>query len=105
MNNMNNYDSNIYKGVHTVKITLRQWDYVGHIIQKISGNCKGRNVLDFDFECEDEFPDNDCNLTYDDDYDMFSCVLKNKEGNTLACEGDATDMNEMIVGMEIIDFC
>ena len=51
------------------------------------------------------FRNNDCNLTYDDDYDMFSCVLKNKEGNTLACEGDATDMNEMIVGMEIIDFC
>lgn len=104
MSNMNNYDSNIYNGVHTIKITLQQWDFVGHIIQKISGNCKGRNVLDFDFECEDEFPDNDCDLTYNDEYNMFSCKLKNKEGDTLECEGDAADMNKMIVGMEIIDF-
>lgn len=104
MSNMNNYDPNIYNGVHTVKITLQQWDFVGHIIQKISGNCKGRNVLDFDFECEDEFPDNDCDLTYNDEYNMFSCKLKNKEGDTLECKCDAADMNKMIVGMEIIDF-
>lgn len=25
-------------------------------------------------------------------------------GDTLECEGDAADMNKMIVGMEIIDF-
>lgn len=105
MSKLENYNPNIYNGTHTVKITLQMRDYVGHIIYKINGNCRGRSVLDFDFECEDEFPENDCQLKYHEEYDCFTCVLKNKEGNTLACEGDATDMNEMIVGMEIIDFC
>ena len=46
---MKNYDPNIYRGVHTIKITLQIWDYIGHVTQKIRGNCKGRNILSFDF--------------------------------------------------------
>lgn len=101
---MRNYDQNIKNGIHTVKITLQVNEYVGHIISKIKGNCRGRNVMDFDFECEDEFPENDCQLTYHEDYDYFSCVLKNKEGDTLRCDGDANEMNDMIVGIEIVNF-
>lgn len=104
MSKLENYDPNIDRRVHTVKITLQRWDYVGHIIYKINGNCKGISVLDFDFECEDEFPENDCQLKYHEEYDYFSCVLKNKDGGTLECEGDVNEMNDMIVGMEIIDF-
>lgn len=100
---MREYDPNIWKGIHTVKITLQRWDYVGHIIQKIGGNCKGRSMLYFDFECECDFPDNDCQLTYHEDDDFFTCILKNEEG-TLECEGDASEMNDMIVSIEIIDF-
>ncbi|WP_283683291.1 DUF5406 family protein [Parablautia sp. Marseille-Q6255] len=101
---MKKYDPNIDSGVHTVKITLQAWDYVGHIIQKIKGNCKGKQILDFDFECENEFPDNDCQLTYDEDYGTFNCVLVNEKGDTLKCACDAEEMNNMIVGVEIIDF-
>ncbi len=101
---MKKYDPNIIKGIHTVKITLQQWDYVGHVIQKIGGNCKGRNVLGFDFECEDEFPDNDCQLEYHEEDDIFTCVLTNENGGTLECKGDAREMNDMIVGIEIVDF-
>ena len=101
---MKKYDPNISKGVHTVKITLQQWDYVGHITQEIKGNCRGRNVLDFDFECEDEFPDNDCQLDYNEDDDIFSCFLKNENGDIFYCKGDARKMNKMIVGIEIVDF-
>lgn len=43
---MKNYDPNIYKGIHTVEVTIQQWDYVGHIRQSIGGNCKGRTILD-----------------------------------------------------------
>ncbi len=102
---MKNYDPNIYRGVHTVKITLQKWEYKGHIIRRVCGNCKGRTILDFDFECEDSFSDNDCQLKYHEDRDYFSCVLKDKNGNTLECSGDAEDMNDMIVGVKIIDFC
>lgn len=101
---MKNYDPNIYKGIHTVKITLQQWKYKGHIIRRVGGNCKGRDILDFDFECEDELPDNDCQMKYHEDYDYFTCVLKDENGKTLKCEGDSQEMNNMIVGIEIIDF-
>lgn len=102
---MKNYDLNIYRGIHTVKITLQIWEYKGHIIQKISGNCKGKSILDFDFECEDDFPNNDCHLEYHEDGDYFTCTLKDEDGNTLECAGDVAEMNDMIVRIEIIDFC
>ena len=101
---MKNYDPNIDNGIHTLRVTLQQWDYVGHITQKISGNCKGRNIIDFDFNCVDEFPDNDCNMEFDEDYYSFKCILKNKNGDTLQCVGDAEAMNDMIVCVEILDF-
>lgn len=101
---MKNYDPNIYYGIHILRITLQQWNYKGHIMQKVYGNCKGRNVLDFDFECEDTFQDNDCQLEYHEDEDYFSYVLRDEEGNTLSGDEDARGMNDMIVAVEIIDY-
>lgn len=103
---MKNYDPNISFGVHTVRVTLQRWDYVGHIIQRIHGNCQGRSILGFDFECElgSEFPDSDCNLTYDKEFDCFSCVLRNDAGDTLSITEDAREMNDMIVCVEILDY-
>lgn len=101
---MKNYDPNIDNGIHTLRVTLQKWDYVGHITQKISGNCKGRDVIDFDFNCEDEFPENDCNMEVDEDSYYFRCILKNQNGDTLECEGDAEYMNDMIVCLELLDF-
>ena len=101
---MKNYDPNITCGIHTIRITLQKWDYVGHIIQKINGNCKGRTIIDFDFECEDEFPDNDCGLAYIEAGDYFFCVLKNESGDRLQGTYDAEEMNDMIVAIEILDF-
>ena len=98
------YDPNIHNGIHTIQITIQQWDYVGHIIQKISGNCRGKDVLDFDFECEDADCENDCQLKYDEDYDYFSAVLKNEKGDTLEIEESASDFNKMIVKIEILDY-
>lgn len=71
---MKSYDPNIDRGIHTVKITLQNGKYKGHITKRIRGNCKGRNILDFDFEDEDDFPDNDCQMKYNEDYDYFTCV-------------------------------
>lgn len=101
---LKNYDPNPSYGVHTIEITLQSWEYIGHIRQKVNGNCKGKDMLDFDFDCEDEFPENDCNLKYHEDWGYFSATLKDSEGNTLEVEGDSRDFNKMIVKMEIVDF-
>lgn len=101
---MKNYDPNMSRGIHTIKITLQIWDYVGHIIHKVGGNCRGLSVLEFDFECWNEFEENDCHLEYDEDYGYFVCILKNSDGDTLSCECDVGEMNDMVVAIEILDY-
>lgn len=96
-------------GIHKLKVTLQSYDFVGRIFIEIGGNCHGRSILDFDFECETEFDgkyaSNNCNLKYDEDTDTFSATLTNSKGEKLMLE-DLSDeeMNNMIVGLEIIDF-
>ena len=104
---MKNYDLNIKNGVHTVKITLQAWEYFGHIIYTIGGNCKGRTIINFDFEDYtdgDEFPNNDCQMEYDEYYEYFRCVLSDLDGNKLKYCNDAEGMNNLIVATEIIKF-
>lgn len=102
---MKNYDPSIRMGIHTVRITIQQWEYTGHIIQKVGGNCKGRDILCFDFECEDDDSvlENDCNLKFHED-GYISATLRDEAGNTLVCEEESCDFNKMIVAVEIIDF-
>lgn len=101
---MKNYDPNITRGVHTIRITLQMWEYKGHIIRRVGGNCKGKSVLEFEFEHEDDFTDNDCRMKYHEENDCFTCTLKDENGNTLKCDGDANEMNDMIVAIEIVDY-
>lgn len=98
------YDPNIDSGIHTIVVTIQQWEYTGHITKKIGGNCKGKDIIDFDFECEDGSLENDCNLKYDEKYGLFSATLKDSVGNTMDFEEDAEVFNDMIVGIEIVDF-
>lgn len=104
LHQMSNYDPSIHDGIHTVRITLQQWNYTGHILQRVHGCCKGRVILDFNFEIEDEFPENDCELTYHKGSDTYTAVLKDKDGNTLMIEEDEGGMNDMIVAVEIINY-
>ncbi len=101
---MKNYNIDIDRGIHRIKVTIQQWDYVGHIFQGTIGTCKGKSILDFDFESEDGENENDCNLRYEEETGWFFAELKNESGNTLFVEGDAEDFNQMIVAMEIMDF-
>lgn len=106
---MKTYDPNIYEGKHTIKITLQQWAYKGAILLNVMGNCKGLSVLqccDFcDFDTMNlagaEFLDG-CSVEYDEDGDFFRYRLVDDEGNTLDGEGYETDMNNMIVSVEIV---
>ena len=103
---MKSYNPNIYEGIHTVKVTLQQWDYVGHLIYEMGGNCKGKTILDFDFYDMDidSIIQNDCQLMLDEYFDIFECKLKNENGDTMDFECDASEMNDMIVAIEIIDY-
>ena len=87
-------------------MTLQSKDFIGHFTRKIKGNVHGRDILDFDFESDDiEGVSNDCDLKYDEDYDLYSVILKNNKGVELLLDGMyAEEMNDMIVGLEIIDF-
>ena len=107
MKNYNPYN----EGIHTVRITLQDGEYVGHITHEVGGNCHGIDVLDYDFDCVDEsdfdgkYASNDCNLQYNEEYDSFNVTLKNDAGDTLLLEDMSShDMNNMIVGIEIVDF-
>lgn len=102
--NMQNEDNN----KQYVEVTLMQWEYKGHIIQAIGGNCLGLDILNsIDFETDTEFDTpstkNDCNLTYHENEDFFTATLHDDEGNELYVEGDSAEMNQMIVAVEIID--
>ncbi|WP_310603575.1 DUF5406 family protein [Anaerosporobacter sp.] len=101
---MENYNLNIFDGIHKVKVTLQQFDYAGHIFQNIHGNCFGRDILSFDFESSEGEEENDCDLAYDENYDLFSVVLKNESGDKFEFEGDASELNDMIVAIEIVDY-
>lgn len=105
---LKSYDPNISYGVHTVRFTLMQWDYVGHVAVKVNGNCKGITLLDpcfiIDVDEEDikNFVENDCAYKVLDDY--FHVELKNSSGDTLEIEDYYDELERMIVGIEIVDF-
>lgn len=101
---MKNYDPNIWDGIHTIKVTIQQWDYVGHIYKEIGGNCKGRDILGFDFDCEDDDMENDCQLSFDEEFECFYAVLSRENGDTLEVYGDSYDFNNMIVAIEILEY-
>lgn len=100
---MKNYDPNIIWGTHIIEITLQQWGYVGHLTFEVGGNCKGRDILDFDFLNEEE-AESDCNFQYHEEDDYFSAILKDENGNTLEVDGEAEEFNQMLVKVEIIDY-
>ena len=95
-------------GVHTIKVTLQCGDLRGSFTYEMGGNCKGREILDFDAESElDEdflkkakFENLEITVL-DDEY--LKLVLGEKE-DRCSLEVDVREINSMIVGMEIVGF-
>ncbi len=103
------YDPNAENVVHTIRITLMRYDYTGHIAYNIGGNCKGASLLDAQtlFECWgqdeiDKFTENDCELRYDEYYEIFTAVLLNDEGQKLGIEADESEIQDMVVAVEFV---
>lgn len=102
------YDPNVDYGVHTIRVTFMQLDYIGHIAFEIDGDCKGAALLNSDFlidldeENIERFVENDCDFAIDDQ--IFSVNLKNGNGDILAIKDCEEEIDSMIVGLEIVDF-
>jgi hypothetical protein len=105
---MENYNPSIIWGMHTKEITIQQFNYTEKIVQKVQGNCIGRDVLDFDFadlnEEDCSILQNDCHLAYDENSELFTAILKNKKGDGLKVSGYASAFNDMIVGIRFLDY-
>jgi hypothetical protein len=102
-----NYDPNITWGIHKVKITLQQWDHKGTVVAEVKGNCKGRSVLESAIELyEENIVETDCNFKFIDNGEAegFHCELKNDSGGTLEIDEEWDELEDLIVGVEIIDF-
>ncbi len=91
------------KSVHTVRVTLMQEGYIGHVSYEVPGNCTGADALDVDYFLEngEPFIENDCELAWIEDF--FSAELHNENGDKLPVSGMYTDLRRLIVGMEIVD--
>lgn len=101
-----NYDPN-FIGIHTIRVTIMAWDYVGHIAFEIGGNCKGASLLCFEpFECDSQedirkYVENDCDFTYDKTADTYSVTLRNEDGKEIIIEDESLkDIQDKIVAIE-----
>jgi hypothetical protein len=114
---MENYDPNITWNDSVVRVTLQQWEYTGTFDMPTGGNVKGASLLGMALDPDtvfenldsDVITNNECELKMigeDDETgdEWFSCVLKNKAGDTLECEDDVDDFANYIVGVELISF-
>ena len=91
------------KSVHTVRVTLMQEDYIGHVAYEVYGNYVGADALDVDYfvETAEKFTENDCEFEWIEDF--FSATLRNESGDKLPVSGMDSDLRRLIVSMEITD--
>lgn len=106
-----NYNPNVYRGIHKVKVTLQQWEYTGSIVFEMGGNCKGFSIINgaLDSIYDEQLVQNNCNFKFfdeedDEGNDWFKCELINQNGEILEIEDETDDLEKYIVAVEIIDY-
>lgn len=97
------------RGTHTIRVTLQDDEYVGHIAYETDGNCKGLSLLGGYFEewGQDEidaFVENDCEFVFEEDGEFYTFALKDEDGNVCVCEADDRDIGDFVVAVEIVAF-
>lgn len=103
---LEDYNPNDSWGMHLVKIKFQVWKYKGFLTYKIFGNCRGLGVFgnfDIDSLWKHDFIDNKINFKILDD-NWCKISLFDDEGNELEGEYEYTELDGMVVGLEIIDF-
>ena len=103
---MKYYDVYSDYGVHTIKVTIQCGEYIGSLEYEISGDCKGRDLLDFSFDCYDISGIKELNKTnIDCDVDTEEVTIWNKEHNDfIITDYFSGDLNDMIVSVEIVNY-
>lgn len=96
-------------GTHTVRVNLQDHKYKGYFDMEVDGNCKGLSAIDFDFGCYeiDNLKFHNLEISYDTEYDCFNVTIydgDNHEDWIEVDELEADEINQLIVGIEIIDF-
>lgn len=102
---MKNYDPNIRWGTHTVKVSFQIWEYKGYVTYQIRGNCKGSGLLGVDADnlYDTKFLENTADLViYDDGW--FEMCLTDEHGGTIEIEEELRELDDCIIGTEIVDF-
>lgn len=94
-------------GTHTIRVHLQEGSYKGYFDTRVRGNCKGIDVLNFDFEDDDidhaEFYN--CEIKYYEGYDCYGIKLYDEiHDDWLEDELAPNEMGALIVGIEIVDF-
>ncbi|BDR67001.1 hypothetical protein K144312032_12290 [Clostridium tetani] len=108
---MKKYDisDNFRKRIHTIRITFQYQEFKGHIAYEMGGNCRGLNVMDVDFDCMDaddinNLKENDCRFNWNDEYQVYELILKDKEGNICEMfEIEENEISDYVVSIEIVD--
>lgn len=98
--------------IHALRITFNKDGYTGHIALKVGGNCKGIAVIEvalsFINDCDTSdikhLKENDCEFSmYDDEEPYFKMVLKGKDEEMTICGLDSSEVEKMVVAVEIVD--
>ncbi|BDR73656.1 hypothetical protein K144316041_23640 [Clostridium tetani] len=108
---MRKYDisDNFRKRIHTIRITFQYQEFKGHIVYEMGGNCRGLNVMDVDFDCMDtddinNLKENDCSFNWNDEYQVYELILKDKEDNICEMfEIEENEISDYVVAVEIVD--
>lgn len=106
---INSYDPTIYLATHAIRVTIMRFDYVGHFTYTRSGNVKGIDLLgadcfDYDYQEDiDSYLENDCELSYDEENDVYSAVLTNSKGEKTEIKTTPSGMKDMVVAIEFVD--
>lgn len=109
---LENYDTDMRFGTHTIKVTFQLYQYKGYITFEKGGNCKGLDILNIDIDDIYEAYDlggiieNTANLRISDDGDeiWYFIKLTNDDGDEMECDDLFGCLGEIIVGVEIINF-
>ncbi len=105
---MKNYDLSIDMGMARIRVYIQIDEYKGFFEINISGNVKGKKLLDeaidTDYLEQYDIKRSNCKLKIFEEEQYFSCILKNKKGDTLEVENNLDFLSDMIVGCKILEF-
>ena len=103
---LKNYVASGNFGKHTIRLTLMEHDYTGHVTFDVFGNCYGASILEIasDSMEEPERFESDCQLECYDDGTMYSVVLSNGTETRSYEDLEYEELRDMIVAVEIIDY-